>query len=395
VSKRSTARIVTGAISLCSLAISASAQSGLPASTVNAAQLVRRILLGTDDLPDGPITTLHVYMDLEQIPVLVLDRNRELLKKPIAESRFRVSLDSGPLFKPTHVRSAGDDPISLTILIDTNNPNRGVLDALPAALAALTQQTPNQGFLMPHDHVSIYSLGCSLIRTTNDRPADPEILQSGVDAALKRWREDDTKPPKERQPCAKPLGLWDAIIYTTVQLHQLPGRRVLLVVTDGHNRGGHFRWGDALSSAQEDSVAIFGRMRQSDMEVVDNNRVAQLFRGFSGTVADSPSTEDSFGLLCADTGGMEVETTPHSLRRNLNWWLQALRQRVIIEYPRPNFNGRHRIDVSVPKADLYIRITGATVPIPDPKILTDPSTLPPDPSKAVPVGDRRPLPPSG
>jgi len=368
------------------------AQTVLPASSVNAAQLVHRILLGTDDLPDGPVTTLHVYMDLEQVPVLVLDHYRQLLKKPIAESRYRVSLDSGPLFKPSHARVAGDDPISLTILLDTNNPNRAVLNALPAAVAALTQPAPNQGFLLPHDHVSVYALGCTLIRSLNDSPADAESLQNGLEAVLSGWREDEARRPRDRKPCVHPAGLWDAIGYTTNQLHQLPGRRVLLVVTDGQNRGGKHRWSEALTLAQEDSVAIFGLMRPGDMEVVDNNRISDRLHRFSGIVADHPASEDSFDVLCGSTGGMEF-TSERALLKSLNWWMQVLRQRVIIEFPRFNVPGRHEIQVSVPKADLFIRIAGATVPLRDPKLLADPTTLPSDPSDTVPVGTRRPLPP--
>ena len=67
---------------------------------------------------DGGVPTLHVYTNLIQIPTLVLGPDRERLKTPIAESRFSISIDNGPWFRVTHVRMEGDDPVSLSILLD-------------------------------------------------------------------------------------------------------------------------------------------------------------------------------------------------------------------------------------------------------------------------------------
>ena len=57
---------------------------------------------------DQPIHTLHVYTNLMQIPVLVLSAYRTPMAT-IAASKFSVSIDSGPRFRPTHVRLEGDD----------------------------------------------------------------------------------------------------------------------------------------------------------------------------------------------------------------------------------------------------------------------------------------------
>jgi hypothetical protein len=56
---------------------------------------------------DEPVPTLHVYTNLVQVPTLVLTMNNELIGKPIAESRFSVSIDSGRWFRATHVAPGG------------------------------------------------------------------------------------------------------------------------------------------------------------------------------------------------------------------------------------------------------------------------------------------------
>ncbi len=50
------------------------------------------------------VRTLHVYMDLVQVPTLVLSRDRTLIKPPIAEKRFLISIDSGPWSQVAHAR---------------------------------------------------------------------------------------------------------------------------------------------------------------------------------------------------------------------------------------------------------------------------------------------------
>jgi hypothetical protein len=63
------------------------------------------------DTGQPPITTFHVYTNLEQIPVLVLTPDHQRMR-PLDTSRFRVRIDSGPFFIPKYVRQEGDDPIS-------------------------------------------------------------------------------------------------------------------------------------------------------------------------------------------------------------------------------------------------------------------------------------------
>ncbi len=78
---------------------------------------------------DAGIRTLHVYENLIQIPVLVLDPLRAPLE-PIAPRRFAISVDSGPRFRPTHIRQEGDDPISLSILLDASGPENDLLPTI-------------------------------------------------------------------------------------------------------------------------------------------------------------------------------------------------------------------------------------------------------------------------
>jgi hypothetical protein len=78
-------------------------------------------LLPAQDTPaqSGATPTLHVYTDLVQIPVLVLDSWREKLSSPIAPNRFSISFNGGPWSRLRHVHREGNDPIDLSIVLDT------------------------------------------------------------------------------------------------------------------------------------------------------------------------------------------------------------------------------------------------------------------------------------
>jgi hypothetical protein len=47
---------------------------------------------------DNGVPTLHVYTNLVQVPTLVLTMTNDPVGKPIVESRFSVSIDSGRWF---------------------------------------------------------------------------------------------------------------------------------------------------------------------------------------------------------------------------------------------------------------------------------------------------------
>jgi hypothetical protein len=107
---------------------------------------------------DEPVHTLHVYTNLIQIPTLVLGPNRERLKTSIAESRFSISIDSGPWFRATHVRPEGDDPIAFSILLDVSGDAAELMPKIGDAIADLAPFS-----LHSKHHVSIYALDCSLV----------------------------------------------------------------------------------------------------------------------------------------------------------------------------------------------------------------------------------------
>ena len=315
------------------------------------------------------VPTLHVYANLIQLPTLVLDPQRRPLKKPIAANRFSVSIDSGPWFRATHVRQEGDDPISLSILLDVSGDSSELMEKMNAAIANLAPDG-----LHTKDHVSIYSLDCSLVQSLNDMPAESERLKIAVNEALQTWIQPEVK-------CQQSIHLWDALASVVVDLSKLPGRRVILAVSDGRDQGSDRSWNELRDLAEATGVAVFG-VTHVPFEAKDAQ--SRFLRW---------SSEDPFHSVCELSGGIVLLFTTKSLEFTLHRFVTLVRERYIVEFPRPAkaTPGKHVKEVRIAHSKDFIRPAGISVPIPDAAVLNDPTTVPLDPSRTPVVGTRKPM----
>jgi hypothetical protein len=325
--------------------------------------------------------TLHVYADLIQIPVLVLGPNRERLVQPIAPGKFSVSIDSGPWFRAAHVRREGDDPISLAILFDING---NVPDLMPRIDKAIADLAPLS--LHPADRISIYALNCKLVRTPIV-PAGPEDLKRTVDSALSSWMANKASHAK----CEQPIPLRNTLMFMLKALHDQPGRRVILAITEGEDKLSKTSWRDVTENAKVTGTAIFG--------IVPQPSAPAGVIGVGGavrwqTMSPGYGVEPAFDSLCQLSGGTILGATADHIGRALTGFTTMLRERYIVDFPRPanSTAGGHDIEVRVEKSTDFIRPSGISFTIPDPAVLADPTTVPSDSSLAPVQGQRHELP---
>jgi hypothetical protein len=102
---------------------------------------------------------------------------------------------------------------------------------------------------------------------------------------------------------------------------------------------------------------------------------------------------DAFRSVCELSGGMIFPSNGRDVAETLQRFTKTVRERYIVEFPRP-FNstaGGHRLLVTIDKLDAFIRPAGITVPMADPAVLADPTTVPADPSRAPVAGTRQVL----
>ena len=288
--------------------------------------------------------TLHLATNLVQIPVLILTAKGERLPAPIATQRFQVKLQGGPAFEPKYARVEGDDPIDLSIVVDTRIMPDDLLRKLDDSVAGLAPE-----FLHAGDHVSIFVIDCSTVRAVKEVPAERARLKRAVDLALVNWTERQTQ--KKGTPCDVDTHLWDVLAYVTDDLSKHPGWHAVVAVTDGTNKKGKFNADTLARMAQDDQVTILG------LDPALNKGV--YIRGRSGD-----STED-FGEVCGLSGGLWLGLYDKTVAERMQWFTQVLRDRYIVEFPRPpNLKpGSTAMTIKIAGMEAFIRPAGDLVPV--------------------------------
>jgi hypothetical protein len=343
--------------------------------------------------------TLHVYTNLIQIPTLVLGEDLHAIPS-LKREQFAISLDKGPIFHPTQMRIEGDDPISLAVLLDARGDQEDILKVFGKALSGLA---PN--YLHPTDHVSIYAIGCTLVQTADQVPADAAALKEGVVSAL---ASRELHGAQRRGACGSSIGLWDAVVRIAGTLSDRPGRRVLLVVSKGTDGKSTSGFAETVNFAESRSVTVFGLryweyLHVDPVRFTGNSLTVHTAAAPVGTVTGSSGTDpDLFDQICESTGGLALNLwNPELISRwtpavapALQNMVTLLRGRYILEFPRPDQSkpGLHNIIVSVPRTHDLVLTTGVTYSTPNPALLSDPTTVPSNPSPAE-FGPRHPLDP--
>jgi hypothetical protein len=340
--------------------------------------------------------TLHVYTNLLQVPALVVTQGHTAAH-PIPIDRFNIRLDSGKAFHPTAMHIEGDDPISIAVLLDASGKQNDLLKTFSRDFAALAPK-----YLHPADHVSIYALDCSLVRTLDDIPADASTIRAGITAAL----EDPTLHTGGKEPtCSNTIVLRDAMVQIMNSMDDAPGRRVLLAVTDGHDGHSTVNWSATQRYASIQDVAAFGL--RNVIGLLDTPEADSLASRYSGAYKPDflpggpPATDDLdlFRTFCEFDGGLVYNTSATNLEKQLQTFVTMLRGRYIVEFPRPNSSqpGFHTIHITIARSDDVVLSSGVTFPSADPDSPDDPDSLAipdPLPAKKSPAtyGKRHPLP---
>ncbi len=289
--------------------------------------------------------TLHVYTDLLQIPVLVLNQTRQPMVG-LEANRFRLSVDSGPLFQPPYVRREGDDPLAVTVLVDGEGQGAAMEARVAAAVGSLAERA-----LGPRDSVSIRAMrACMIWRTGPFAVTKPDLLAARAaavfneqDAAMRSATHCDTHR------------LWDAMATASVDLEGQKGRRVLLLITGGADRGSRTSWRQLRTLATARSVAIFALQIPRDAQ-----RDRPMFLSGEAVSAEP----DALIALCELTGGVLTPSNAAGLKQAMEGIFAMVRERYILEFERPKRMdlGTHTLEVKVSRTRALVRPAGISYP---------------------------------
>ncbi len=323
--------------------------------------------------PQHPYT-LHVYPELIQLPSMVLG---PLLQgyKGLTPKDFDLTLDSGPVFHPLRTRLEGDDPLSVTILVD----DEGGLgtELLRNLIADAPQISPD--LFHSRDHVLVAMVDCRAVHSLRLASTSISGMLDGLKTVL-----DASSPTSDggaTPACKGHVRLWDVVGALAGRMHDTPGRRVLLVIADGKDAGSQNTWEIVRQYANYYAITILGIQPHG----LDDESVAH------GGLNYINDRENPFGLICSGTGGLVLKANVATVWTQFQRAISLLRERYILDFKRPanGSEGLHQIDLSVTDKRAIVRISGVGVPLEDAKLLGDPSTVPTDRSQAPVLGNRK------
>jgi hypothetical protein len=365
----------------------------LPGRSAFARRLAVAVAIGSLAVPfsgaqDGMVVpsspghpyTLHVYANRVQVATLVLNQRQEI-ETGLQAGAFTIRLDEGPKFHPLQARVQGDDPLSLAVLIHaTGAVNPALIAAFTKAFVAVAGES-----LTARDRVSVYAADCALLRATQIAlPADERTLQTAFAGVLEnKTLHGELKP---EGGCDKSRRLWDWVSVAARQIQSLPGRRVMIVLTDGQDDGSVNSWNRVSEYLNSVSISLFG-LRTG--EPLSGIRSAGKAEG----AAVRARVEDPFVLLSEGTGGLVLPADQTTLGAALERMIRLIRARYILEFQRPrnSVSGVHFMDVRVPDRKAVVLPGGVGVKLEDPTIAADPSTVPSDQTHAPLLGERHGL----
>jgi hypothetical protein len=114
----------------------------------------------------------------------------------------------------------------------------------------------------------------------------------------------------------------------------------------------------------------------------------------SGWSAFTPPGKDTYAFqaVCELSGGLLATTYPAMTGKTLQRFVTMMRGRYIVEFPRPSNStaGAHDMRVKIDKGeDAFVRPSGISIPLPDPALARDPTTIHTDTAVAPEQGNRR------
>jgi len=103
--------------------------------------------------------------------------------------------------------------------------------------------------------------------------------------------------------------------------------------------------------------------------------------------------ENALNSLCELTGGLVIAASQKTMAKDLEWFVETVRGRYIVEFARPLHGtaGSHDLLLSIDNSDAFIRSAGISVPVVDPACWRIPTTVPSDPSQTPELGKHRVL----
>lgn len=246
-------------------------------------------LLGQD------IPTISVDVRLVRVAATVTRPNGQLVTG-LTQSDFRLR-DRGVPQAITYFWRENDLPLTVGLILDVSGSQMRNLAKHRATLRQFLTQV-----LRPGDRAFLVTVATH-VRLLRDFTDQPTLLADDLDYRLRdrgRPLGPDCIPQglmaggRPRRTCGGSI-IWNAVHASALKLRDTPGRKALLLLTDGVDSGSDHRLDDAIQAAQEAETAVYA--------IGVKGEQSTLSFGGPLRVSRTGLNKEHLQYLSADTGG--------------------------------------------------------------------------------------------
>jgi Ca-activated chloride channel family protein len=203
---------------------------------------------------NSPGSSEKLQVNLMELYVVVTDRKGRPVKG-LSRERFRI-LEDGVMQDVATFSDAGELPLTVGLAIDSSASMFVKLPDVQCAAAEFLRSLATR-----RDRAFVVGFGTEPRLTRNTTSDLPEVIRS-----LDRLQPDGQ------------TGIWKAIVYSLVQLQGVPGKKALVVYTDGADEDPDFAYRTALRFARKVGVPIYVIL--SNNEIMRTEGKGLSVRGF-------------------------------------------------------------------------------------------------------------------
>ncbi|HUF46848.1 MAG TPA: VWA domain-containing protein [Vicinamibacterales bacterium] len=268
-------------------------------------------------------TQFRVGVQTVPIYATVLDREGRLVPD-LDHEHFEV-YDNGKLQTITNF-TADVQPITVVVMLDTSGSMTLYLDLLKQAAEQFVIR------LLPDDRAKIGSFSDKILFS----PTRGASFTGDRDALLHALRNDIQ--------FGNPTRLWDAVLLSMAELSNEPGRRVVLVFTDGDDNSSTLAGrGDVIDRSQAENFMVYG--------------IGYRSRYFDGRSWVTTRPDRGLRPLALESGGGYFELTQaHELGPTFTRVADELHRQYVLGFSPEVLDGKvHRLEVRVKVPGMTVR----------------------------------------
>lgn len=281
--------------------------------------------------PPRPAATIQVDVNLVNVLCVVRDKNGAYVTD-LTKDGFILKQDGKPQ-QITHFARQVDTPITVALLLDVSGSVTTVLGAEKAAAKRFFTE-----MMRPGDRAMLVGFA-QLIAVWQDLAGTPAPLDEALDKAGPF--EVTASQALETRPRGGTL-LYDAVdLVTSQKLARLPGRKAIVLITDGLDNGSKVSLATASKSAQEADAVIYSIHYQDEIGAGIRNGMGLLRE------------------LSDPTGGRAFHVDEKmTLDKIFNAISEELRNQYALGYPQPpsQKNGAyHKLELKVARPGVKVQ----------------------------------------